>query len=117
MQPADEPGGRVGRLRNKDGMLGSRLQLPQPRCNLSRRGRISQLTGELRDPLNIAAPRFANFYSGSIHVAQPILKRLVAIQENCDRTLIDQLHGHHRLKNTRGYGNPKRAQRFVEFLI
>src|SRR5258708_179248 len=45
------------------------------------------------------------------------LEGLVGIEEDRDGAFIDQLHGHHCLKNSGGYGNAKRAQRGVELLI
>src|ERR1700675_3243436 len=45
------------------------------------------------------------------------LKRLVRVEEDCDRTFIDQLHRHHGLKKSRRHGNAKFAQDLVEFFI
>ncbi len=68
MQPPDEPNRRVRAFRDKYSVLRSRLQLPQPRGNLTRRRRISQLARELRDSLRIAAPCLANSDAGSVQV-------------------------------------------------
>src|SRR6266436_5768092 len=48
---------------------------------------------------------------------EELLKRLVRVEEDCERAFIDQLHRHHRLKNSSGYGNAKRAQGLIEFLV
>src|SRR5713226_153031 len=98
-------------------MLGSGSELPQSCGDLGRRSRISQLSGELRDPLSIAPPCPTNSYGGSIHDGTPLLKILIRVEEDCDRAFIDQLHRHHRLKNSGSYANAKPAQGFIEFLI
>src|SRR5712671_7491101 len=117
MQPPDEPNRRVRAFRDKYSVLRSRLQLPHPRGYLTRRRRISQLARKLCDSPSIAPSRFTNFYLDSIHGAKPALKSLVTIKKNCHRPLIDQLHRHHRLKNSGSHGNAKPAQRLVEFLV
>src|ERR1700676_515422 len=45
------------------------------------------------------------------------LERFIGIEEYGGRAFIDQLHGHHRLKNSRCYGDAQRAQCRVEFLV
>src|SRR5436190_12628618 len=45
------------------------------------------------------------------------LKCFVGIEEDCDRTFIHQLHGHHRLENSGCHGNAEFAKRFAEFVV
>src|SRR5437016_2967165 len=45
------------------------------------------------------------------------LERFVGIEEDRDRTFIDQLHGHHRLENTGCNAHAQLAKRFAEFLV
>src|SRR6266851_7495246 len=98
-------------------MLGSGSELPQSRGDLGRRSRISQLRGELCDPLSVAAPRPTNSYAGPIHDVTPLLKGFIRVEQNCDRALINQLHRHQRLKNSSGYGHAKPAQNLSKLLI
>src|ERR1700757_3878792 len=45
------------------------------------------------------------------------LECFVGVDEDRDRAFIDQLHGHHSLKNSRGYGDAQPLQSFAEFFI
>src|ERR1700741_4467275 len=45
------------------------------------------------------------------------LERFVGIEEDRDRAFIDQLHGHHRLENSRCHAHAKLAKRFAEFFV
>src|SRR6266568_4602117 len=45
------------------------------------------------------------------------LEGVVRIEEDGDWAFINQLHGHHGLKNSSGDGNTQLAQRFAKFLI
>src|SRR5713101_10185691 len=45
------------------------------------------------------------------------LERFVGVEEDRDRAFIDQLHGHHRLKNPGGDIHAKFAKRFAEFFV
>src|SRR5438874_5191519 len=42
---------------------------------------------------------------------------LVGIEEDCDRPFIHQLHGHHRLKNSRAHVDSHFSQRLPKFFI
>src|SRR5882672_10221671 len=45
------------------------------------------------------------------------LERFVGVEEDRDRAFIDQLHGHHCLKNPSRYGHAKLAKRRAKFII
>src|SRR5258708_19437277 len=45
------------------------------------------------------------------------LERFVGVEEDRDRTFIDQLHGHHCLKNSGPYSHAKLAKRRAKFII
>src|SRR3984893_2542336 len=45
------------------------------------------------------------------------LERFFGIEEDCDRTFIDQLHGHHSLKYSAAHRDTKGLQGFAEFLV
>src|SRR5579859_2358090 len=45
------------------------------------------------------------------------LERLIRIEEDRDWAFIDELHGHHGLKDSGGYGNAEGAQRGVELFV
>src|SRR5229473_7552921 len=45
------------------------------------------------------------------------LECFIGIEEDCDRAFIDQLHGHHRLENSRGDIYAKFAKRFTESFV
>src|SRR5882762_4882633 len=45
------------------------------------------------------------------------LERLVGVEEDRDRAFINQLHGHHCLKNPRRHGQAKLAERRAKFII
>src|SRR6266404_2057177 len=45
------------------------------------------------------------------------LERLVRIEEDCNRSLIHQLHRHHSLKNSRRNSNVQSAQCFAKFFV
>src|SRR5215467_4394469 len=47
----------------------------------------------------------------------PRLEGLVGIEENCDRTLIRQLHRHHSLKDAGGHGDAELAQSIAKYFV
>src|SRR2546429_9835985 len=71
------------------------------------------------------SPRARNSSSALAQVQPPPFFRsasepsegIVRIEEDCDRTFIDQLHGHHGLKNSRGDANTQLAERLAKFII
>src|SRR5207302_10895516 len=65
----------------------------------------------------IPALRSANSYARVVRHAKLPLKLLVRIEQYGNWAFIDQLHGHHRLKNSCSDLNAKVAQRLIEFFV
>src|SRR4029077_10054915 len=45
------------------------------------------------------------------------LERFIGVEEDGDWAFIDELHGHHSLKDSGGYGNAEGTQRGVELFV
>src|ERR1051325_7080342 len=71
------------------------------------------------------SPKARNSFSTRAHVQRSPAtffttrrsERVIRVEENRDWAFIDQLHGHHRLKNSSGDSDAQLAQRLTKFVI
>ena len=143
VDPADD---RFFKLRNKDGVSTGGLDLTETLPHFSHRRGVAKLAAQLRDARNVGCPGASDFERMifGVHQFKPFSaagaivprhssareahrrrvqdsregsERFFGVEEDCDRTFIDEFHGHHSLKDSSCDGNAESAERFAEFFV